>query len=77
MKIAVLLIVCALFQPPVITDFHTKKGTMGELFGIWRRQMDKREDNNFRWYIERCERGWNDPNDAPWYIRERVKEYFK
>jgi len=64
-------------QGPVITDCRrTGKLTMGQLFDGWRQETKSREDNNFWWYVHRCEKGWDDPNNAPWYIRDRVKEYF-
>lgn len=50
--------------------------TMGDYLKYWREKELDLKDNNFNWYVDRCEKGLNDPNDAPWYIREKVIEYF-
>lgn len=59
---------------PVITGCRTNV-TMGGLFEHWRQRKISIEENNWRWWIKRYEKGWE--SSPPWYLRERFEEYLK
>ena len=69
-----LILTLFLMGSPVITGCRTNV-TMGKLFEYWDSQKISREDNNWRWWIKRYEKGWEDK--PPWYLKERFDEYLE
>ena len=69
-----LILTLFLMGNPVITDCRTNV-TMGKLFEHWNSQKISREDNNWRWWLKRYEKGWE--TSPPWYLKERFEEYLK
>jgi len=50
---------------------------MGQLLTYWQQESERREQDNFNWWIKRYEKGWEAGNKPPWYLRERFEEYLK
>ena len=69
-----LIIVLILLGNPVITSCR-QNVTMGQLFRYWRNETSGREDNNWRWWLKRYEKGWE--TKPPWYLRDRFEEYLE
>jgi len=70
-----LILTLFLLGNPVITGCRTNV-TMGQLFEHWHQETISREENNFLWYVERYEKGWED-DSPPWYLKERFEEYLE
>lgn len=75
--IFILILIIYIGGRPVITDCkRSGRPTMGQYFNLWQSRTESIEDNNFRWWIKRYEKGW-EQYPPPWYLKERVDEYLE